>query len=492
MGLNLREIPQTLGEDISKSRQLLKLRNIRRMFRSQGDVGKERYRRAALTGAASIIQRGLTVVISLVSVPLTIHYLGPERYGVWLTISSILVWLALTDFGLAGTALINVISEAHGRDDKRTAQEYLSSAVWCLTGVAAALGLITFLCFRFISWPAIFHTSSIPAGELATAGALTLAFFLVSLPLSIQYSVYSAYQDGALSNACGIIMNISSLIALVVVTRFSGGLIELIAAISGTRMVIGFGNTLYIFKRYPWLMPLPTAVRWHCIRKLFSLGSNYFVTQLGAFGIGQSQPFIITQVLGPAFVVPFVVTYRLITLPMDVVYMSIAPFVPAFGEAKARNDRQWIRTAYRKVTLMSIALGIPVILILASVAKPVIRLWAGPAAVPGLMLITGLVLYNFVGVMFMGTGQLLTGIEHPKPLVVSTVLCAVCTIGFGIIGCKLWGVGGIALAMAGSKLLTFWPIQFLAVRKLFRSELAIQDPAPDIAGPDLLRNEEVA
>src|SRR5579871_566674 len=150
MGLNLRDLPQTLGEDISRSRQLLKLRNIPRMFRSQGDVSKERYRRAALTGAASIIQRGLTIVISLVSVPLTIHYLGPERYGVWLTISSILVWLALTDFGLAGTALINVISEAHGRDDKRTAQEYVASAVWCLTGIAAALGLITYLCFPLI------------------------------------------------------------------------------------------------------------------------------------------------------------------------------------------------------------------------------------------------------------------------------------------------------------------------------------------------------
>ena len=483
MGFNLRALPQTVGEDISKSRQLLRLASWKSMFRKHGDVGKERYRRAALTGAASIIQRGLTVVISLVSVPLTIHYLGPEQYGVWLTISSILVWLALTDFGLAGSALINVVSDAHGRNDKLTAQQYVSSAFWALTVIASVLGLITFVCFRYISWPGVFHTTSIPAHELAMSAALTLIFFIVSLPLSIQYSVYSAYQDGALSNVCGIIMNVSSLIALILVTRSSGGLTDLILAVSGTRLVIGFGNTLYIFKRYPWLFPAPSAVRWHCIRKLFSLGGNYLVTQLGAFGIGQSQPFIITQILGPAAVVPFVVSYRLITLPMEVAYLSIAPFVPAFGEAKARADWHWIRTAYRKVTVISILVGIPILLLLAAVAQPVIRLWAGPAAVPGWLLILGLVLYNIVGVIFMGTGQLLTGLERPKPLVASTVLCAVSVIGLGIIGCKYMGVAGVALAMAVSKLLTFWPIQFLAARKIFLTERAV---------PEFITKEEVA
>lgn len=457
--------------------------------RAQKERGNERYRRAALTGAASIIQRGLTVLISLVSVPLTIHYLGTERYGVWLTISSILVWLALTDFGLAGNALINVLSDAHGRDDKRAAQQYVSSAIWSLTAIAAVLASITFLCFRYISWPTIFRTTSIAPSELALTGGLTLAFFLISLPLSIQYAVYSAYQDGALSNACGIVMNISSLVALVIVTQFSGGLPELVIALAGTRTVIGYANTIYIFKRYPWLVPLPSAVRWQCIRKLLNLGGKYLITQLGAFGIGQSQPLIITQILGPAAVVPFVVTHRLITLPIDVAYMSIAPLVPAFGEAKARNDWTWIRTAYRKVTFMSIVVGIPLILVLGCIAQPAIRLWAGPAAVPGLMLIVGLVIYDIVGVLFMGAGQLLTGVEQPAPLVLSAVLCAVCTVGLGILGCAYMGVAGVALAMAASKLLTFWPLQFLAVRKLLRTQRSVPDY---IVHQEVIANEEVA
>ena len=67
--------------------------------------------------------------------PLTVHYLGAERYGVWLTISSLLTWMSMTDFGLAGNALVNVLAEASGREDREGAQHYAASAFWALTGV---------------------------------------------------------------------------------------------------------------------------------------------------------------------------------------------------------------------------------------------------------------------------------------------------------------------------------------------------------------------
>jgi len=53
------------------------------------------------------------------------------------------------------------------------------------------------------------------------------------------------------------------------------------------------------------------------------------VTQLAALGIYQSQPMIITQMLGPASVVIFVVSYKIITLPMDLIYMATQPFIAA-------------------------------------------------------------------------------------------------------------------------------------------------------------------
>ena len=68
---------------------------------------------------------------------------------------------------------------------------------------------------------------------------------------------------------------------------------------------------------------------------------------------------IITQMLGPAQVVIFAVTYKVVALPVDLVYMGTVPFMAAFGEAKARHDWNWIKGAYRNGTLASIGLCLP-------------------------------------------------------------------------------------------------------------------------------------
>src|SRR5512133_170880 len=67
---------------------------------------KERYRRVALTTVASVASRGIGLVTLLVSVPLTLTYLGAERYGMWMTISSLVAVLNFADLGM-GNGLMN-------------------------------------------------------------------------------------------------------------------------------------------------------------------------------------------------------------------------------------------------------------------------------------------------------------------------------------------------------------------------------------------------
>ncbi len=452
----------------SRLKQFRSLDRVRGLLRASTDRGRERYRKAGLSASVTLIQKALTITISFVSVPLTVHYLGPERYGVWLTISSLIIWMALSDFGLAGNALINVLAEATGRDDRQSALEYTASAVWSLIAIGALLAVLAGATFRYIPWNHVFRVSTVDAHELALACALTIAFFILGLPLSVQASVYNAHQDGFFTSAWGIAVNLTSLAALVAVTRFHGGLPQLVCALSGTRVAVLFVNAYFIFfRRYPWLLPVPSAFRGHCARRLFKLGGKYMVTQIGSLGLYQSQPMIITQMLGPAQVVVFVIAQKIITLPMDLVYMATAPFIPAFGEAKARGDWTWIRAAYRKATLGSVAVSIPLLLILGAAAKPLIRLWAGPSVVPDTTLILWLSAYNLSGVMLMATGQLMIGVERVNPLAVSLALCAVGTIGFGILFAHFFGLSGVAAAMIASKLLTLWPIQMWAVRRIF-------------------------
>jgi O-antigen/teichoic acid export membrane protein len=443
------------------------------LTKSHANRGLERYRRAGITASSSFIAKALNILISFLSVPLTVHYLGAERYGVWLTISSLITWMSMTDFGLAGVALVNVLAEASGKEDRVGAQQYTSSAFWTLSGVSVLSGILSVAFFRYIPWRAVFRVSAATSThELQTACALTLLFFVLAFPLSIQFSIYSAYQDGFLANVWGIAGNAISLAALVVVSQTHGGLPELVLALSGTRCLVAIANVFFLFRRYYWIVPAPSAVRWHCVKRLFRLGSKYLVTQLASLGVYQSQPIIITQILGPAKVVIFVVAYKILSLPMDLVFMATQPFVPAFGEAKARQDWRWIQDAYKNCVRASLAFGLPLVAVIGLTAKPLIRIWAGAVAVPSTSLIVWLSIYTFIGIVLMAAGQMMAGLERVDPLAISVTLCAVGVIGSAILLSPHWGLTGIAFGMALSKLLTFWPIQLREVRRILRSAKA--------------------
>ena len=76
--------------------------------------GVERIKRAGITGITSMLGQGITIAAGLISLPLTVKYLGKEQYGIWLAINSLLQWLYISNLGLSGNALVNKLSDANG------------------------------------------------------------------------------------------------------------------------------------------------------------------------------------------------------------------------------------------------------------------------------------------------------------------------------------------------------------------------------------------
>ena len=114
--------------------------------------GVKRIRRAGLTGISSMMAQGMTIAASFISVPLTVRYLGKERYGIWLTINALLQWLYVSNLGLSGNALINKLSEANGQEDKKLGRELVSTAWAILSGLSAVLLLLFAVSLPFINW----------------------------------------------------------------------------------------------------------------------------------------------------------------------------------------------------------------------------------------------------------------------------------------------------------------------------------------------------
>jgi len=306
---------------------------------------------------------------------------------------------------------------------------------------------------------------------LRWAVIFSLACFVLMFPISIVDAVYQSYQRGYIGNIWTMVGSGISLAALIGVTRMKGGLPLLVLALSGVRIIVTLANVGYLFGRqYPWLKPAPRAVTRRSLRRLMSLGLKYLVAQLAGIGMFQSQPMIITQILGPAQVGIFNVTQRLLTLPLNVVQMFTFPLMPAYGEARARNDWSWIRRTLRHSLIASLAVTVCLVTPLIFFIKPIIRAWVGPEMIPEHALIVNMGLYALIAGVVTPASVVLYGLERVGGQAVIATANALVTVILGIWLTHAAGLSGLAGSMAFALLSVNLVGQALQIRRAFRVE----------------------
>ena len=89
--------------------------------------GHQRSVKAKKNILAVFFLKGISVVISFLFVPLAIKFLGTEKYGIWLTVSSVIAWINIFDFGL-GNGLRNKLVEAITLKKNHLAKTYVSTS----------------------------------------------------------------------------------------------------------------------------------------------------------------------------------------------------------------------------------------------------------------------------------------------------------------------------------------------------------------------------
>jgi O-antigen/teichoic acid export membrane protein len=156
----------------------------------------DRIFRVIKTGFFSISIRAFSMVLSFISVPMTLNYLGDERYGIWLTITSLISVLTFADFGL-GVSLINSISKAYAKDSIIDAKKEISNVFYILLFICF-VGLILYsLLYEKIFF---FKSSSISSFAILLETKQTVAVFvlitLMNLPLGIIQRIFEGYQNG--------------------------------------------------------------------------------------------------------------------------------------------------------------------------------------------------------------------------------------------------------------------------------------------------------
>lgn len=421
---------------------------------SEEGRSKERHRRAILTAAAAGAAKVVSVGTALISVPLTLHYLGSERYGMWLTISSVVAMMSFADFGI-GNGLLNAVAQANGKDDRRAMQGLVSSAFLVLSGIALLIGSIAAIAYPFVSWPRLFNVESVlAASEAGPALAVFLACFLFAIPLGVVQKVQIGLQQGFAVSLwqCG--ASLLSLGCLLLVIHCEGGLPWLVLAFVGSPLMANALNALIFFGiQARDISPSIIRASGGDMERIARIGALFLVLQIVIAVAFSSDNIVIAQILGAQSVPDYAVPAQMFNLIASVVFMVLSGLWPAYGEAIARGDHKWAIRTYVRSLSVSVPLAACASAILILAAPQILKVWVGRVIDPPLLLLIGFGVWKTLEAGGNATAMFLNGASIVKFQIVASVSMGISAILLKVLLVKWIGVAGAVWATVAANVL---------------------------------------
>jgi O-antigen/teichoic acid export membrane protein len=414
----------------------------------------KRTKRVFQAGISAIFCKAIVLGVNAITVPIAIRYLGTEEFGIWMTISSTLALLVLLDLGIAST-MTNLISEAYALDDRDRASRYASTGFWIMVIIAAILGVLGFWIWPFLHWNTLFHeTGAASETMIAHAAAAAYAVFLVGLPAGLAAKFLAGYQEIKAANFFSAAGALASLLTVVIITKLHGSMALLVAGSSGAMVAVNLLCLAWLWLYHkPWLTP--TFNRWHLgsVRSMMQSGSEFFILQLTGLVVFNSDNFVIAHFLGPAEVTPYSVTWKLVGYSAALQIIITPALWPAYAEAYIRKDFQWMRRTLRYVMLTTMGLASFCCLVLILWGKTLIRLWAGPSAVPTQTLLALMCVWILISTFMANTATVLLATNETKLQAWLSVAASALNLGASIWLVQRIGPAGVILATIGSYIL---------------------------------------
>jgi O-antigen/teichoic acid export membrane protein len=414
---------------------------------SADERARERHIRMFLGAGASLLAKVISIITALISVPLTLHYLGPERYGMWMTMSSLVAIFSFADLGI-GNGVLSAVAGAHGRDDRGSMQGIVSSGFFALLGVAVTLIIAFVSIYPFVSWHKFFNVETIQArNEAGPALGVFICCFALAIPIGIVQRVQMGLQRAFMASLWQCASSVLSLIALLAAIRTEASLPWLVLAFAGTPLIAALGNSILFFGWLePDLAPNPRAVSRAMALRVANTGLLFFVLQIISGVLYASDSVVIAQMLGASAVTGYAVPLSLFNLVNVLIAMALTPLWPAYGEAIARGDNAWVRRIFVRSLIAAVGVASAASIFLLVVGQKLIALWVGHAVEVPFLLLLGLACWKVIEAGGNAVATFLNGAHIISPQVAIGAVTAIVGIVLKIALVKALGVPGVVWA----------------------------------------------
>jgi O-antigen/teichoic acid export membrane protein len=305
-----------------------------------------RARTAVLSSTLGVVQKVVQLTGTLVSMPLVLHALGPEGFGIWGAAAS-LAWLVSTvDFGLTNV-LVTAIAGAVARGDMAEARSHLAAGLVLALALAASL-----LGAAAAVVPGVFSPAEAPAYLIAVAG------LALNIPGSLAAGAWSGLQKTHMVWGCDAAQTVLTVAGLFALSLTTSDVRLFVAATFGGLVVANLASLIGLFLCHPQLRPDGRWPRWEELGRLLRRGLPYFL-----LGLAQTLTIYVDNVLtlsllGSEAAGRMAIVQRAGITALGLLWAVTQPLWPAFTDAAVRGDHRWIRIHLVRASLVVTACAV--------------------------------------------------------------------------------------------------------------------------------------
>ena len=215
------------------------------------DSSAQRDRSLRLAVMTSLISKVGTIVLRLVSIPIAVHLLGMELFGVYAAITMAVGLIDMLHIGI-GPALTKALSIAIARNDRETEKTVFGTSILLSIGLTffAAVAAITLL--LKVPIPTLFGAEFASVSDTmfnaALLGLLIIQIEMICIPFEMGRD---GYQETRYTNAWGAAGNIVVALNLLIGIGFFATIEFLLIAVNGSSALAKVCNTCHILHQRP-------------------------------------------------------------------------------------------------------------------------------------------------------------------------------------------------------------------------------------------------
>ena len=377
-----------------------------------------------------------SALVQLLMVPLTLHCLGVYENGLWLTISSLLIWIDNLDIGLAN-GLRNKLAVHLALGEKIEAQKTVSSTFYMLVLLFIPIIFLINIWIFCVDTYQFFNVDSDIVNNLNVILHVSAILVCTTFIFKFIGNFYMALQLPAINNALNTLGQTIALLGVVVlyVTGIHSLLcVALINTISPLIVyVVAYPITFY--KKYPDLCPHISMVSKSSMKSLATTGIKFFVLQIAGVVLFMSTNILISRFFSPELVTPYQIAYRYFMVLQLIFVIICAPYWTATTDAYKKNDFEWIKKSNKLLDKMMTSLFI-IAFFMVIFARPIYTIWIGDVNAVSLPMTVIVAVYVMILVASMRYSYILNGFGTLRLQLIMTIIAAVLYIPLATLVCS--------------------------------------------------------